>query len=296
MAHLYIAICDDERTHLDETHSCLIEYFKDKNITYTIDAFEDTDLIINSAQNYDLAFSDIEAGNKNGLYAARKLVERRQSVLIFFITHYQFHLDEAMNVNSFRYFTKPFSKSRFFSGLDIALKKWKLSKEKIIVTENKILNILLSQKLKICNENGISMHCYFENISFDFIKDLDLISIFANLIDNAIESCIVSEKKFIYLNAYILNEAYSVIKVENNADLKPLTVGGKLVTQKNDKHNSGFGVKSILKAVKRYKGNPDWDYDEEKKLFKAIVMFNSAKNIKKHRVKGASLFRHPPKI
>ena len=137
MSHLYIAICDDEKIHLDRIYNYLIEYFSNKNTIYTIDIFKSTDQVIESNKNYDFAFLDIEAGRESGLCAARRLVEKKSNAFIFFITHYQFHLDEAMNINPFRYFTKPFNKSRFFSSLDIALKKWEQSKEKIIITESK---------------------------------------------------------------------------------------------------------------------------------------------------------------
>jgi len=140
-------------------------------------------------------------------------------------------------------------------------------------TENKVLNAILSEKLKVCNENSISFKCYFENTNFDFINELDLVSIFSNLIDNAIEGCFVSEEKNIYLSSYVLNDTYVVIKIENSADLKPEIYGGSLATLKSDKANHGFGIKSILKAVKLYDGNMQWEYDDKNNLFKAVIIF-----------------------
>jgi len=150
-------------------------------------------------------------------------------------------------------------------------------------TESMFLNILLSQKQKSCNENGISLHCYFENINFGFIKELDLVTIFSNLIDNAVESCIRADRKSIYLNAYTMNESFYVIKIKNNSDIRPETDNGYLVTNKNDKNNHGFGIKSITKAVKQYNGSMQWDFDEENHFFNAIIMFNIADLEKKIR-------------
>ena len=140
-------------------------------------------------------------------------------------------------------------------------------------TDNRVLNMILSQKLKVCNENSILFNCYFENANFDFINRLDLISIFSNLIDNAIESCLVSKEKNIYLSSYLLNNTFVVIKIENSADLKPKINGDSLITLKNDKANHGFGIKSILKAIKVYDGDMQWEYDDQNNLFKTVIMF-----------------------
>ena len=166
-------------------------------------------------------------------------------------------------------------------------------------TENKILNILLSQRVKTCSENGISFNCFFEDPCFNFINEIDLVSIFSNLIDNAIESCIISKEKNIYLNSYIVNNAYTVVKIENSADLKPKIKNGNLITDKKDKSNHGFGIKSILKAIRPYNGSMQWEHDEEHNIFRTIIMFNSTsknkrskfKHVNTNLVKSISLFR-----
>ena len=158
------------------------------------------------------------------------------------------------------------------------------TKESVVpcYTENKILNILIYEKSKLCNENNISFQCYFENISFEFINILDILAVFSNLLDNAIESCILSARKNIYLNTYLLNEAYYIIALENSADVEPKIISGELVTHKNNENNNhGLGMKSVSKAIKYYNGSMQWEYDEQNKSFKTTVMFNISKKQRK---------------
>lgn len=62
-------------------------------------------------------------------------------------------------------------------------------------THSKILNILFSEKQKICIEKGIEFKVHATNTELDFIKDIDIVSIFSNLLNNAIESCEKSKQK-----------------------------------------------------------------------------------------------------
>ena len=54
---------------------------------------------------------------------------------------------------------------------------------------NKILSIILSQKISYAKSKGIKVNVSVEDVPMDFIKDFDITAIFANLWDNAIEAC-----------------------------------------------------------------------------------------------------------
>jgi len=132
-----IAICDDEKIHLEKTRELIVEFFSDKGIELYIDSFESSEKFIKSRVDYDFAFLDIEMGEISGLKAAKKLREKKCFTLIFFITHFPFYLDHAMNMSPFRYLSKPLDKTRFFSGLSVALRKWSHSQKKIHLTDHK---------------------------------------------------------------------------------------------------------------------------------------------------------------
>ena len=156
MAHLYIAICDDEKMYSDKTFEYINEHFGNKNIMFSIDIFTNATQIIESRRVYDFVFLDIQMGETSGIYAAKKLNERKNAPLIFFVTHFNYYLDKAMDQNPFRYLTKPLDKARLFDSLDVALKKWRQSKKKLIITESRLkehFSIDISNILFIENKN-----------------------------------------------------------------------------------------------------------------------------------------------
>ncbi len=141
-------------------------------------------------------------------------------------------------------------------------------------TDNAVLNILLHQKAKECEEKGIEIHISSAYGSFGFISDTDTVAIFANMIDNAIEACENSEDKRIYLKFYLTNDVFPSVKTENSSDTEPKLLNGTLVTQKPEKSFHGMGMKSIQRAAKNYNGTVDWFYEKERRIFQTVVIFN----------------------
>ena len=161
-----VAICDDERRCLELTHALIFRYLNSRNIEACIDTFTNASEILKTKSDFDFVFMDIEMEAVNGLTAAKKLRERNPRIMIFFITHYDFYLDDAMNIAPFRYLPKPIDSFRLYKGLDIAVKKWYQSQRYIKVTESatktkltiNMYDILFiensKRKTKITTKNG----------------------------------------------------------------------------------------------------------------------------------------------
>lgn len=139
-------------------------------------------------------------------------------------------------------------------------------------SDNKMLNVLLSKKKKECAEKNIEFLIDPVQARLAFIKDPDVVTIFSNLLNNAIGNCERSESKKINLNVRSVNENFIVIKLENSADEKPLVVDGELKTYKGDKKLHGIGMKNIMRAIKSYDGSLYWDYNENDKIFTTTVI------------------------
>ena len=150
------------------------------------------------------------------------------------------------------------------------------NKEFLLVeyTNNKALNILLSQKMKECSTEDIEFQIYIQDIDISFISEADIVAIFANLLDNAIESCKISENKKIFLSIYDMNSAFVVIKADNSADTEPAVEDGKLLTRKKDKAAHGIGILSIKQTLKNYDGKIRWSYDGDKRVFNTTIIIN----------------------
>ena len=161
------------------------------------------------------------------------------------------------------------------------------NKEFLIVeyTNNKALNILLSQKVKECNEKQIDFQIYAQTTDLSFIEESDMIAVFGNLIDNAIESSLLSKNKKIFLQIKIMNDKVLVITIENSADKGPIIENGKLKTRKEDKDNHGVGMLSVKQALNNYNGKLKWEYDEDKRIFVVTILIGLYKN----RLKDANV-------
>lgn len=145
-----------------------------------------------------------------------------------------------------------------------------------IYSDNKILNILLIRKKKECEENGIKLNITSTNPKLDFIDGMDTVAIFSNLINNAIEACSDSARKDIFIDLYTVNNAFSVIKVENYADKEPIVVEGMLRSCKSDGNSHGIGIKSINNSLSKYGGKMSWSYDKAKNIFRTVVSINAS--------------------
>ena len=154
------------------------------------------------------------------------------------------------------------------------------NKEFMIVeyTSNTTLNVLLSQKVKECNNKKIDFQIYAQNIDLSFIEENDTIAIFGNMIDNAIESCMLSGNKKIFLQIYMMNDKFIVINLENSADKEPVVEDGKLASGKKDKDNHGIGMMSIKKALEIYNGQLQWDYESKRHVFNTTILISLKRN------------------
>ncbi|WP_054740049.1 ATP-binding protein [Cellulosilyticum ruminicola] len=131
-----------------------------------------------------------------------------------------------------------------------------LTKE-IYKTGYSVVDAILRQKSMAYDNEQIQLRVNLDLNSCGFIEDKDLCSIFANAIDNAIESCekINSEgiKKYIYMESQITQD-FLVIKIRNSKEHMNKWCNNQLITQKKDKKLHGLGIKNIKRALDRYNG------------------------------------------
>lgn len=142
-------------------------------------------------------------------------------------------------------------------------------------SNNKILNILLSKKRALCVKQGIEFIIDPIQADLDFIGNMDIVTLFSNLINNAIESSIKSEDKKIFLNIGTVNENFVVIKMDNSCDVKPVVINSKLRTIKDNENLHGIGMNSIRRVVKSYNGDLKWSYNEKEKVFNTTAIINN---------------------
>ncbi|MBR5801027.1 MAG: sensor histidine kinase [Lachnospiraceae bacterium] len=137
--------------------------------------------------------------------------------------------------------------------------------------ENAIVNAILTIKSAAALEKGIDVDCACGVPESVGIEAIDLCSLFANLLDNAIEACEKSEdtmQKAISIHAGVRG-GYLTIKTENTYSQPVVREKGKFLTSKSDSANHGYGLKLIDDIIRKYDGN--LKIDAEAGIFKVVA-------------------------
>lgn len=143
----------------------------------------------------------------------------------------------------------------------------------IAKTKNRLLDVILSKYTDICNNKGIKFETNIMTDNLIFINNYDISTLFNNILDNAVEAASLSSQKYIHLEITNCLNTYHKVIATNSCDAKPNSERGKLITTKENKDAHGFGAKSIKKIVNKYKGEMQWEYDNDLKQFKLIIIF-----------------------
>lgn len=146
--------------------------------------------------------------------------------------------------------------------------KWNKISKKHYETGNMTLNILLNHYLTDLEGVKISVVGMLKRELA--IEEVDLCTIFSNLIQNAVEELKGQEgdERFFSLEIRQGRENTS-ITLRNSAKIL-VNQNEELKTDKKDKRNHGIGLKNVEEMVKHYSGEFSWEANGEE--FKAVVL------------------------
>ena len=138
-------------------------------------------------------------------------------------------------------------------------------------TGNVILDTLLHEKNTICLQNRIKFICDINFKKCSFIEDEDICTIFSNLLDNAIESCLkIKNKETSIILRGIAIDSLFVVKLTNTTNGEIDSTGDNLNTTKKNKSLHGLGLKSVKRTLDKYDGELVIEYD--KNVFSAKIL------------------------
>lgn len=105
---------------------------------------------------YDIAFLDIEVDTINGLDLGRALKKNNPSIIIFVVTAYEKYLDDALDLNVFRFLPKPVQSDRLYQGLEKAREQIDHSLVKVFLQDGQTMVKVPVQDIasvEICGRN-----------------------------------------------------------------------------------------------------------------------------------------------
>lgn len=140
---------------------------------------------------------------------------------------------------------------------------------------NSVVNLITHRYYDICKKNNINLTINIKNANINFMKEHDITALLDNLLENAIESALLTNDKFIDFSICKRNSNFVIIKISNSCDRKPKYINNILVSSKNTPGMHGIGTRSIKRVVAKYNGNLEMKYDNDTKTFTSVIGINS---------------------
>ncbi len=133
----------------------------------------------------------------------------------------------------------------------------------VIKTGNIMIDAMLNSKISLAKSRGITVDAKAivpKNLS---VSEIDLSLIIGNLMDNAMEACMKTEKNKRFIRVYIdILKGQLYIYVMNSTSGKLKKSGKLYLSTKNQKYH-GFGLMRMDKVVDRYQGYVDRQDEED---------------------------------
>ncbi len=135
--------------------------------------------------------------------------------------------------------------------------KWAMNfYDKTVKTGNDILDVVLCEKIVLCDEYGINLSCLADGSRLDMLSVSQTYSLFSNIIDNAITALKKvkdEEKRIITLSVKNTVEGVEIEEYNYFEGALALT-DGLPQTIKEDKARHGYGMKSMKYIVENHGG------------------------------------------
>lgn len=147
-----------------------------------------------------------------------------------------------------------------------------LVQKKTVWTQAGILDTLLEQKKAKAEAKGIEVRIRAERIGKLPFSDLEICTLFSNLLDNAIEACEKIEDDRRWVAIQITRKSGMLyLTISNSIKERPSEQEGTLITNKQNHQLHGYGIKSVQRIVRKYEG--DFSYQIRKSEFIVTITF-----------------------
>lgn len=126
--------------------------------------------------------------------------------------------------------------------------------------ENRVVNTVVMAKQALAGEKDVQISCALsvpENIG---IGNMDLCTLFANILNNAIEACEQNpeDRRTITIKS-ASRGGFLTVRAENYVLTEPVIENNTLKTTKTDAAHHGFGTEQIRAVAKKYNGEVKYE-------------------------------------
>ena len=145
--------------------------------------------------------------------------------------------------------------------------------ESVIITENKILNVILSEKWMYCTKHNIKFSCTVDPNALVNIEPATLYSLIGNILDNCIEAVMKFKNKDKRVISMNIKHEYgmSIINTKNYYDGEIIIKNGFPESTKQDKNKHGYGVRSIKMIIDNLGGSIGYNIADNTFILQASI-------------------------
>ncbi len=134
--------------------------------------------------------------------------------------------------------------------------------EKDLICSNRFLNALLVDYKGQAKKNNVQADIFVEaGFKVEFMREIDIISILGNLLDNALEAAKRCEEGRISVDLYMENRGcLAIFRIENNYVGELRSEKNGLLTTKKDAELHGIGLQNVKRLIDEYNGYMQQEY------------------------------------
>lgn len=153
---LEIALCDDEEYELNQLHTMILKYCKERNIKVSVSPYTNGEALLHSPKKYQVIFLDIKMDQISGIEIGKKIRENDKRVKIIYATNFTNYQNDAFSVRAFGYLVKPVQYEAICKQLDDVIEYSELENIKTTFTFDtdagiKTLNVQDIYYFEACN-------------------------------------------------------------------------------------------------------------------------------------------------
>ena len=163
--------------------------------------------------------------------------------------------------------------SKWYEGQSIASFVFKNCELLDIRSGDEFIDLVLMSRLHKIYSLNIKMDFEIRPLDLNFINYMDLNTIYANIIDNAINSCEKCNDRHIKIQTKADNQ-YQIIKFTNSC-IHTIEINDTFISSNKESDEHGYGLDNIKKTVKKYDGFVQFKFDVDSKEFITIIIFKN---------------------
>lgn len=128
-----IAICDDNLYIRDTVSDIVKGYGAENHLDFEFIFFNNPKEMMEYPGNFQILFLDVEMPEQDGFEAAKEFRARGYELPIIFITSHTERMQEAFEVNAFRYICKPLEQEEIIQALEGALEVMEKRRKGLVI-------------------------------------------------------------------------------------------------------------------------------------------------------------------